>query len=61
MANSVKEKYTVVRSGFENPVKIKNSRGTVVAVIYTDKEPGDQYDTAEVIVDALNQVVQKSN
>lgn len=39
-------------SGYENPVKILNNNDVTVAVVYSNKEGGDQYDTANLFVAA---------
>jgi hypothetical protein len=44
---------TADRSGMENPVRILHGRA-VVATVYTDREPGDQYDTAARLVACVN-------
>jgi hypothetical protein len=46
--------YKVQYSGMENPTKVLNRNGDVVAVVYTDNEPSDQYETAELLVRVLN-------
>jgi ribosomal protein L25 (general stress protein Ctc) len=50
----MKPEYQVRLTGLEMPARVLNRRGVIVAIIYTDKEPGDQYETAALIVDALN-------
>ncbi|MCZ8254472.1 MAG: hypothetical protein O9327_02170 [Polaromonas sp.] len=42
---------TLQRSGFENPVHIMRGRNTV-AIVFSDQEGGDQYDTAPVMAAA---------
>lgn len=44
--------YRAVTKGFENPAQIVNRKGKTIAVIYSDAEGGDQYDTAPLFAAA---------
>lgn len=39
--------------GMENSVLIRNRRGAVIAEVFTDKEPSDQYEQAAAMAAAL--------
>jgi hypothetical protein len=48
----MKRSYTAKVNGFEGPAKVINDRRITVADVYTDREPGDQRETAALFAAA---------
>jgi hypothetical protein len=44
--------YTTRRKGMEREVQIRNKQGVVVALVYTDQKPSDQYELADLFAAA---------